>query len=146
MVKRYGLGKEERLCSLKLIRSLFAEGKSFYQFPVRVIYRILREEAKYPVQAAFSVSKKSIRTATGRNFIRRRMKEAYRMNKPVPSETFAGKGLIVMFIYSSQDILSTAEIAKVMKTATSKLGRIINQASDHSGDLKRRDALKPPFL
>jgi len=126
-LKRFGLRKEERLCSLKRIGRLFSEGKNFYQYPLRIVFLILDKEAKIPVQAAFSVSKKNIRKAVDRNLLRRRMKEAYRLNKPVINEGPAGFGLAVMFIYTAREILAASEIEKAMKIASLRLGKIVNK-------------------
>lgn len=126
MTSGFTFKKEERLCSLKTIGRLFEEGKSFYLFPIRVVYLVIDQEVKFPVQAAFSVSKKNIRKATARNILRRRMREVYRLNKPVVNTPQAGKALAVMFLYTAREILDFGDIEKSMKLATSRLGRIIN--------------------
>jgi ribonuclease P protein component len=127
MVKKFGFRKEERLCSAKLIGKLFTGGKSFFHFPVRVVYLILsEEEAKHPVQAAFSVSKKNIRKAADRNLLKRRMKEVYRQNKPVVQQSTEGKGVALIFIYSSPEILPFGDIERAMKFSVYRLARIIN--------------------
>ena len=36
----YRLPKEEKLCSRTKIEQLFAEGQSFAQYPLRIVYRI----------------------------------------------------------------------------------------------------------
>ncbi len=126
MTTGFTFKKEERLCSLKTIGRLFTEGKSFYLFPIRVVYLLIDQESKFPVQAAFSVSKKNIRKASARNLLRRRMKEVYRQNKPVMNIPQTGKGLVVMFVYTAREILDFGDIEKSMKLATSRLSRIIN--------------------
>ena len=80
---RNTLGKEERLKSKKLIESLYAEGKSIKNFPLRLIYLQAEHTSNFPVQAGFSVPKRNFKSAVSRNRIKRLLKEAYRLQKTV---------------------------------------------------------------
>lgn len=73
--------KSERLCSRKLITTLFAEGNIFYTRYFKVIWAEAEINSTFPARIAFVVPKKIIRKAVSRNFLKRRMKEAYRKNK-----------------------------------------------------------------
>ncbi|WP_285009064.1 ribonuclease P protein component [Pedobacter faecalis] len=73
--------KEERLCSKKLIDLLFKNGSSFLLYPFRVSYLLADQESKYPCQVLINVSKKRYKRAVDRNLIKRRSREAYRLNK-----------------------------------------------------------------
>lgn len=80
--KMYKLTKEEKLCSRTRIELLFAEGKSFAQFPLRIVYRI-HDKTSPDEQPQFfiSVPKRKFKRAVKRVWLRRRIREAYRLNK-----------------------------------------------------------------
>ena len=119
------LKKEERLCSRKAIEKLFFEGESFFIFPLKVVYRSMALTVPYPVQAAFSVSRRNFKRAVKRNLLKRRMREAYRLNKADFYQTLEGKPqLAVMFIYAAREVKEYGLIEKSMKLALSKLAHL----------------------
>src|SRR6202789_4717118 len=77
----YTFKKEERLCNKKLIDGLFHNGSSFLCYPFKVSWLVIDQSGVYPAQIVFSVSKKRFKKAVDRNLIKRRMREAYRLNK-----------------------------------------------------------------
>ena len=77
----YTFKKEERLCNKKLIDGLFHNGSSFLCYPFKVSWLVIEQPGAYPAQIVFSVSKKRFKKAVDRNLIKRRMREAYRLNK-----------------------------------------------------------------
>nr|WP_294897721.1 ribonuclease P protein component [uncultured Pedobacter sp.] len=80
--KIYNFQKEERLCSKKLLDELFKNGSSFLLYPFRVTWLLSpAPEQNYPVQVVVSVPKKRFKHSVDRNLIKRRVKEAYRLNK-----------------------------------------------------------------
>ncbi len=72
--------KEERLCSVRLIQSLFHSGSSFVVYPFRVVYRFEKRDIG-TAQVLISVSKRRFKLAVTRNSIKRRLREAYRLEK-----------------------------------------------------------------
>ncbi len=74
--------KEERLCSKKFLKELFDNGSSFLLYPFRVTWLASPDQSQnYPVQIVIAVPKKRFKSAVDRNLIKRRIKEAYRLNK-----------------------------------------------------------------
>lgn len=75
--------KEERLCSKIAIDHLFKEGESFVVYPYKVIYKKTadREVADELVKILITIPKRNFKKAAHRNRLKRRTKEAYRLNK-----------------------------------------------------------------
>lgn len=117
------LHKEERLCGQKTIEELFASGESFLAFPLKVVFLKTELSQSFPVQAAFTVSKRNFKRAVKRNSLKRRMREAYRLNKPDLYSKLALKNLqiAVMFVYIGKDIAEYPVFEKAMISAFKKL-------------------------
>jgi ribonuclease P protein component len=77
----YTFKKEERLCNKKLIDQLFHNGSSFLCYPFKASWLLVDEPGDIPVQVLLSVSKRRYKRAVDRNLIKRRTREAYRLNK-----------------------------------------------------------------
>lgn len=77
----YTFTKEERLCSKKQIDLLYKNGSSFLLYPFRVSHLLVAEPKIFPVQVLISVPKKRYKRAVDRNLLKRRIREAYRLNK-----------------------------------------------------------------
>ncbi|WP_254448745.1 ribonuclease P protein component [Spirosoma rhododendri] len=77
--------KSERLCSKKILGELFTKGSTavgtFYLFPFRVLYLNKPEAADALPAIVITVPKRQFKRAVDRNLIRRRVREAYRLNK-----------------------------------------------------------------
>jgi ribonuclease P protein component len=122
MKTRFTLKKEERLCSKKQFDKLFAEGNSFLVYPLKVVFAETEFDGPYPAKAAFAVSKKLFKRAVKRNLIKRRVREAYRLNKPGFYSRVEQKKVVVIFIYIGKKIIDYYPIEKAMKTALDKIG------------------------
>ncbi len=117
------LHKEERLCSQNLIEELFTSGESFLSYPLKVVFLKTELQQPYPVQATFTVSKRNFKRAVKRNLLKRRIREAYRLNKPELYEEIAAKELqlAIMFVYIGKAMAEYPVIEKAMISAFKKL-------------------------
>lgn len=113
--------KTERLCSEKLINSLFDRknpvNQTVFAFPFRVVFQ--KNETLANPQVLFSVSRRNFKKAVDRNLIRRRMREAYRLNKA----NFKLPNAAIGFIYISQSIEPYEVILKGMKRVLKEMSR-----------------------
>lgn len=124
----YKLHKAEKLTSRTSIERLFGEGKSLMAFPLRAAYR-LREPGDAPVQFLISIPKKRIRKAVDRVTLRRRTREAYRLNRrELLTSTLQqhGIGVDIAFVYLDS---TPAPYAVISDKVTLLLSRIAQAAS-----------------
>ncbi|WP_113662608.1 ribonuclease P protein component [Pedobacter nanyangensis] len=75
--------KEERLCSKKSLDLLFKKGSSFLLYPYRATFLFDAQPHRYPAQVVINVAKKRYKNAVDRNLIKRRTREAYRLQKQI---------------------------------------------------------------
>ena len=109
------------LRSRKLIELLFVSGKGVTSFPFRIQYYLLPSVDELKMEVLFTVPKKMFKKAVKRNVIRRRAKEAFRLNKHL----FCGQipenyKLLLAFIYIDKtvhpyDIIRKSVIAGLEK-------------------------------
>ena len=120
----YTLPRSERIRSLKAIRRLFSEGRGGFVYPIR--YMALSsdsaqsEESKPEergVEVLFSVPKKFHKRANKRNLLKRRMREAYRLNSQLLVEKLGAqaKELDLALIYSAKELHSYKTIENVIR-------------------------------
>jgi ribonuclease P protein component len=123
MMEAFTFHKAERLCRQELIGDLFASGESFLVYPLKIVFLKTESSQDYPAQAAFAVSKRNFKHAVKRNLLKRRMREAYRLNKSGFYEELALKSLqiAIMFVFIGKDVAEYKAIEKSMKSALKKI-------------------------
>jgi len=123
----YNFPKEERLYKKKLIQELFENGSSFYLYPFKVIW--LSSEESENNQVLFSVSKRNFKRAVDRNAIKRKLREAYRLNKHQNQLSSHQPSLLIGYIYTGKEILDFRVIESKLKKSIARLHKEIQADS-----------------
>lgn len=113
----YRLPKNERLHSKKSIKELFDKGSSFFLYPFKVLHLTVGSEDPETNLVLFSVSKRKIKNATDRNYVKRRIKEAYRLNKSLLFSSETKKMIGLVYVSSELEDFHTIQgkVQKVLK-------------------------------
>lgn len=140
MTQRNTFSKNERLCGEKTISRLFSEGESGFVHPFRYVYLCEQDSveqrhidagdiAKSSPRVAIlvSVSKRYHKRANKRNLNKRRIREAYRLNKSLITESSvkSQKSVNLALIYASKEVAEykTVEhaVRKILTAVASRL-------------------------
>lgn len=124
--------KIEKLKSTKDLDGLFGGGKSIHEPPIRAIFKKKAEKSTATLNVGVSAPKKLIKLAVNRNLIKRRMREAYRLNNHQLKQTLMGSEtqLNVMFVYTSKQILNYSEIEDKIKVILNRLNGLFGKAAE----------------
>ena len=98
---------------------MFKEGQSFGVYPLRLIWLKLDEvKSDAPVQFTVSVAKKNFKSAVARNRIKRKVREAWRLNKHRLYRKLEGAEgqLAFMVLYTGKEDLPFQQIEQAMQT------------------------------
>lgn len=134
------LRKGERLCSKKLIDTLFGTGGSHAMtaFPLKAVYRLIDNKTETSVskeaivesnvQVLVSVPKKHFKRAVKRNRVKRQVREAYRKHKSfvtlrVNEQT--DKQLLIAFIWLSNELMDSVTIEQRVCNLLQRIGERI---------------------
>ena len=119
MEVRSKLKKRERLSSKGAVESLLKTGRYGASGVLKYVYR--KDNGLPYSRMMVSVPKKLFRRAVKRNLLKRRVREAYRLNKGliVPGET---GGTDILFIYRSKELSTQSEIVSMMVSALKSVG------------------------
>lgn len=116
-MKEFGLGKKEKLCSVRAIELLFGPGGADFSslaYPLRIVARTDEvRSSDAPITFLISVPKKRLRHAVDRVTMRRRVREAYRLNRGRYSFP-AGLRLDVAFVYVADKLMSYNAVERSM--------------------------------
>ncbi|KRO66207.1 MAG: hypothetical protein ABR81_02130 [Cryomorphaceae bacterium BACL11 MAG-121128-bin16] len=115
--------KKQKLCGEKVIERLFANGKSISEKPFRAIWNFEKNNDQVFVKSLIVVSKKRLKLAVDRNVVKRRIKEAYRLQKK-QLEYFlesTNQQLNLAIIYQEEEILDYKTLEEKINLLLSRL-------------------------
>lgn len=121
-----GYSIQDRLKGRKVITELFAQGKSFNCYPLRVIYKAEKNDVA-ALKCGVSVSKRHFKKAVDRNRIKRLLREAWRtQNNPLKIlMQEQGTGLYVFINYVDKEMpgfdLIKEKVMQAVKRMTEKV-------------------------
>ena len=123
----HGLSKRERICSVKAVEALVSSGHYLSNGPVRCCFIQRKpvensdEEENGLNRILVSVPKKFFKRAVKRNLLKRRIREAYRLQK----ELLTAGAVDMMFVFTSKDVAGFAVIydavGAILKTIDARL-------------------------
>ncbi len=108
------LPKAERVALRADIERLFRSGEAFLAYPIRAVW-LRRDDAGTP-RVMVSVPKRSHKRAVRRNLLKRRMREAYRLQKTL-TESSAALDLALIYVAKEPHDYDTiaAAIRKILE-------------------------------
>lgn len=127
----FRLGKEHKLCSATAIDQLFSRDGadtlcSSLAYPLRCVWRSNpRRSSGAPVQIVIMVPKRRLRHAVDRVTMRRRIREAYRLNRHTLSLP-DGLHVDLALVYVADALKPYADINKSMTRLLAKLRQSFN--------------------
>ena len=134
------LRKEERLCSKKLIDTLFGTGGSHAMtaYPLKAVYRLIDSKTETSVsketvmeskvQVLVSVPIKHFKRAVKRNRVKRQVREAYRKHKSYVTlrvNELTDKQLLIAFIWLSNELIDSVTIEQRVSNLLQRIGERI---------------------
>lgn len=149
MATKNTYSKNEKLKSRKALEGLFARGKSFSIFPIKVFYTLSEEVnsgnssesseknkmllKSGKVHAGVGVSSRIFKKAHDRNKVKRLLREVYRIQKHPLYAAMEQKTstLDVFFLYIGKELPDFAALKETMEKVLEKLVRKISETPSH---------------
>lgn len=125
ILKNCSFPKSERLCSKKAIEELVELNSTLFVHPLKCYFQFYPSiEGDESNKIVFSVPKRYFKKAVDRNKIKRRLKEAYRLNKfdLLHENTLLKQRKVnILIVYISKEIISFQNLQNSMVTLLMKI-------------------------
>lgn len=132
MATSFSFGKKEKLKSRKHLDELFAAGKSFAVFPIKIFYAEVKANIDFQVKVGVGATKRNFKKSVDRNKVKRLLREAYRVNKQ-PLLDFANekkKNVSVFFLLIDRTIPDLQLLNNKMPLIIEKLKSKLSETAD----------------
>ena len=115
--------KKQKLCNETAIKEMFSNGNSFVIHTIRLVWKEELNADDVAIKSIIVVPKKHLKLAADRNIVRRRIKEAYRLNKSAIENFLKNKGkqLNIAIVYQNDKILSYKVLEEKIKLILGRL-------------------------
>ena len=123
-IRRYTYKRAEHLKQQKLINLVFQQNKSMRVGPLKMVYAIVPADS-FNYQVAFVAPKKIHHLAVDRNRNKRLMREAFRLNRHIMTDSVDLPPVQVLFIFIAQN---TDEMT--FASASDYISRLLTQLSE----------------
>jgi ribonuclease P protein component len=116
--------KTERLTNKRLIQELFDKGSSFYLHPFKILY-LPSGSHDQNHKVLITIPKRVFRKAATRNLLKRRIREAYRLNKHLLD--IRGFYLLIGYIYIGKDVADYKLMEDKLRESLLRLNSVSNK-------------------
>lgn len=131
-----GLSRAERLRGDKSIGELFREGRSGFVFPFRYYYLCVPAEAGVPAGSMLvSVPKKLFRRAVKRNLLKRRTREAFRLEKHGAVRCTAREECLrIALVYAAKEEVGTVRLRGSVRRIFAEIAAARERSAGRGGE------------
>ncbi len=123
---RFTFSKEERLSSKKIIDELFRLNKKIYSKNFTIIWD-KKTQSNPKIELLISVPKKNIKKSSDRNYVKRMIRESYRINKPI-IYSLISVNIYVILVYNKKEVQKFNILEKEIVAIFDNLSNVINES------------------